>query len=67
MFLSDANFDETVRATADEYGNFSARLPAGKWHVYVGNGQGRADLVTAVTVSAYDARPLTVVSRSVAP
>ena len=63
VFLSDANFDETVRATADEYGNFSAQLPAGKWHVYVGNGTGRADLTTAVTVSAYDAAPLMVVSR----
>ncbi len=63
VFLSDADYDEAVRVTADEYGNFTAKLPAGKWHVYVGNGTGRADLVTAVTVAAYDAAPLTVVSR----
>jgi hypothetical protein len=63
VFLNDANYDEAVRVTADEYGNFLAQLPAGKWHVYVGNGQGRADLTTAVTVAAYDAKPLTVVSR----
>jgi len=63
VFVSDANFDEMVRATADEYGNFAAQLPAGKWHVYVGNGKGRADLTTEVTVAAYDAAPLTVVSR----
>jgi len=63
VFLSDADFEDVVRVTADEYGNFQAQLPAGKWHVYVGNGKGRADLTTAVTVAPYDAKPLTVVSR----
>ncbi len=63
VFLNDADYADAVRVTADEYGNFLAQLPAGKWHVYVGNGQGRADLTTAVTVAAYDAKPLTVVSR----
>ena len=63
VFVSDANFDEMVRATADDYGNFTAQLPAGKWHVYVGNGKGRADRTTEVTVAAYDATPLMLVSR----
>jgi len=63
VFVSDANFDEMVRATADDYGNFTARLAPGKWHVYVGNGNGRADRTTEVTVAAYDATPLQVVGR----
>ncbi len=63
VFLNDADYEDAVRVTADEYGNFTAQLPAGKWHVYVGNGSGRADLTSAVTVSPYDAAPLTVVSR----
>jgi hypothetical protein len=63
VFLNDADFKDTVRVTADDYGSFVAQLPPGKWHVYVGNGTGRADRTTTVTVTPYDARPLTVMSK----
>ncbi|HET6574697.1 MAG TPA: hypothetical protein VFG68_13910 [Fimbriiglobus sp.] len=63
VFVSAADHNRREYVTADEFGNFDLRLPAGDWHVYLGNGNGRATYHKKITVGAYDAREFTVVSR----
>ncbi|OWK43814.1 hypothetical protein [Fimbriiglobus ruber] len=63
VFVSAA--DSTVRqyATADDFGNFDLKLPAGTWYMYVGNGDGKAQFHKKITVDDFDAREFKVVSR----
>jgi hypothetical protein len=63
VFVSAADHDRREYVTADRFGNFDLRLPAGDWHVYLGNGEGRAVYHKKITVGAYDAREFMVVSR----
>ncbi|MGL6076661.1 MAG: hypothetical protein ACRC8S_21100 [Fimbriiglobus sp.] len=63
VFLNSKNFDDRVSVTTDEYGSFIAQLPPGKWHVYLGNNQGRADRMSEITITPYDSQPLTVVMK----
>ncbi|HVK18484.1 MAG TPA: hypothetical protein VM533_16235 [Fimbriiglobus sp.] len=63
VFVSAADHNRREYVTADRFGNFDLRLPAGDWHVYLGNGDGRAVYHKKITVGAYDAREFTVVSR----
>ena len=53
------------RIDAAQFGTVGrdVKLPAGEWLVYLGNGNGRAERNSAVTVGSYDAKNLTVVSR----
>lgn len=63
VFVSADDHDRREYVTADEFGNFDLRLPAGDWHVYLGNGNGRAVYHKKITVGSYEAREFTVVSR----
>lgn len=48
---------------ADEFGNFDANLPAGEWHMYIGNGNGRAMFHKTIQVKESASREFRVVSR----
>jgi microcompartment protein CcmK/EutM len=50
-------------ATADEFGRFDLSVPAGIWHLYVGDGNGRAGFHKTVKLTPADERTFTVVSR----
>ena len=63
VFVSAADTAVREYVTADRFGNFDVRLPAGDWHVYLGNGDGRALYHKKITVGEYDAREFKVVSR----
>jgi hypothetical protein len=63
VFVNAANLSKREYATADAFGNFDAKLPAGDWYVYLGNGDGRAVFHKKITVDAADARNFKVVSR----
>ena len=63
VFVSADDHDRRAYVTADEFGNFDLRLPAGDWHVYLGNGNGRAVYHKRITVGPYEAREFMVVSR----
>lgn len=63
VFVSAANIDVREYVTSDSFGNFDVKLPAGEWHVYLGNGEGRAQYHKKISVGEYDAREFKVVSR----
>jgi hypothetical protein len=63
VFVSAADHDRREYVTADRFGNFDLSLPAGEWHVYLGNGDGRAMYHKKISVGEYDAREFKVVSR----
>jgi hypothetical protein len=63
VFLNAANFEDRVHVQADEFGSFTTQLPAGKWFVYLGNGNGRADKTTEITVASYESKPVLLVSK----
>ncbi len=63
VFVSKSDYAVREFVTADEFGTFDVKLPAGEWLVYLGNGNGRAERNSTVTVGSYDAKNLTVVSR----
>ncbi len=50
-------------ATADEFGRFDVTVPAGTWHLYVGDGKGRASFHKTVKLDDAAERTFTVVSR----
>jgi hypothetical protein len=56
--------DKSVRefATADEFGRFDLSVPTGTWHLYVGDGNGRANFHKTVKLAETE-RTFTVVSR----
>lgn len=56
--------DKNVReyATADEFGRFDLQVPTGNWHLYVGDGSGRASFHKTVSLGEAE-RTFTVVSR----
>lgn len=57
--------DQTQRefTTANAYGEFEVRLPAGKWYLYVGNGDGKAAYHKQVTIGDRDTYDYRLVSR----
>ena len=61
VFLA-SDLKTRVVAKADAYGQFDAKVPTGDWHVYLSNGQGKADLYQTVKVTAAG-KQFTVVSR----
>src|SRR5690606_36344940 len=42
VFVNAENKDRREYATANQYGEFDTRLPAGNWYVYLGGADGRA-------------------------
>jgi hypothetical protein len=63
VFVSATNTEVREYAAADAFGHFEAKLPAGDWYVYLGNGDGRASFHKKVSLSEADARDFKVVSR----
>ena len=60
VFVSTADLSEKKYITADGFGGFDAKLPAGEWHVYAGAGTGTANYVSKFRVAAGDKQPLDV-------
>ncbi len=60
VFVNTADLGEKKYITADGFGGFDAKLPAGEWHVYAGPGTGTADYVTKFRVADGDTQPLEV-------
>jgi hypothetical protein len=63
VFMNVAAQDQREFVTADQFGNFDVKLPAGEWYVYIGNGDGRANFHKKITIGEYDSREFKVVSR----
>lgn len=42
VFVNAKDLDAREYVTADDFGGFDVKLPAGDWHLYVGNGNGKA-------------------------
>ena len=65
VFVNADDYTRREYVTADEFGNFDARLPAGEWFLYVGNGAGKAvqHSDTPVRVAEAEAREFRLVSR----
>lgn len=63
VFVNASNLSTREYTTADAFGNFDTKLPAGEWFVYVGNGDGRASYLRKITIGEYEVRQFTVVSR----
>jgi hypothetical protein len=51
VFVNAKNLDAREYATADGYGQFDAKLPAGDWHLYLGHGDGKAVYHSKVSVT----------------
>ena len=60
VFVNTADLGDKKYITADGFGGFDAKLPAGEWHVYAGPGTGTADYVTKFRVADGDTQPLEV-------
>jgi hypothetical protein len=52
-----------VYLTADSFGGFDAKLPAGEWLVYAGPGTGKADYISKFAVKDGDRQELGVVTK----
>lgn len=52
VFVNAADLTDKRYATADGFGGFDAKLPAGEWHVYAGPGNGTAVRTGKVAVEA---------------
>lgn len=63
VFVSASNTDRREYVVADQFGNFDTKLPSGEWHVYLGNGDGKATFHKTIAVGEYDTREFKVVSR----
>ena len=63
VFVNADDLKQREYVTADAFGNFDLKLPAGEWHMYVGHGDGRASYHKKVSIGEYEARQFTVVSR----
>ena len=63
VLVSAADGGVREYVTADEFGRFDATVPAGTWHLYVGDGRGRAGFHKTVKLAEADERTFTVVSR----
>jgi hypothetical protein len=64
VFVSATDHNVREYATADEFGGFDLKLPAGDWHMYVGSGNGQASYHKKITVTDGESRNFTVVSRN---
>ena len=63
VFVSAENADQKEYATANPFGEFDVRLPAGKWYVYLGGTDGKATYHKQVTLGDKDTVDYRVVSR----
>lgn len=51
VFVNAADLDDRRFVTADAFGGFDAKLPAGDWIVYAGRGTGKADKISQFRVA----------------
>lgn len=51
VFVNAKDLDAREYVTADGFGGFDVKLPAGEWHLYVGNGNGKAVYHSKVSVT----------------
>ncbi len=63
VFVSADNLELREYATANQFGEFDVRLPAGKWYVYLGGSDGKAVYHKQVTLGDRDTYDYRVVSR----
>ena len=63
VFVNAADLADKKYVTADAFGGFDAKLPAGEWHVYAGPGSGTANYVSKFKVADGDKQPLGVVTK----
>ncbi len=62
VFVSVANTEKREYAAADAFGQFEKALPAGEWYLYVGPGDGKADLHSQIKVSEGEPKGFNVVA-----
>ncbi|HEY2784864.1 MAG TPA: hypothetical protein VGJ05_07805 [Fimbriiglobus sp.] len=63
VFVNAANTATREYTTANEFGEFETKLPAGEWFVYLGKGNGKAAYHSKIAVLASRPRNLKVVSQ----
>ena len=63
VFLNADNMEQKEYATANQFGEFDVRLPAGKWYLYLGGADGRAAYHKQINVGDKDTYDYRVVSR----
>ena len=63
VLVSAADSKEREYVTADEFGRFDLQVPAGTWHLYVGDGTGKAAFHKTVRLDPSTERTFAVVSR----
>ena len=63
VFVNASNLDDRKYVTADGYGGFDAKLPAGEWIVYAGPGTGKAERISTFAVKDGDKQELGVVTK----
>jgi hypothetical protein len=63
VFLNAEKMEQKEYATANAYGEFDLRLPAGTWYMYVGGEKGEATYHKKITVGDRDTVDYKVVSR----
>jgi hypothetical protein len=63
VFVNALDLNQREYVTADEFGGFDTKLPAGDWHMYVDNGKGEASYHKKLTIKEGESRNFTVVSR----
>jgi hypothetical protein len=50
VFVNAGDLNDKKYVTADTFGGFDAKLPAGEWHVYAGPGNGTANYISKFKV-----------------
>ena len=63
VFLNADKPEQKEYATANAYGEFDVRLPAGKWYMYVGGEGGKATYHKQIALGDRDTVDYKVVSR----
>lgn len=63
VFVNATDLNDKRYVTADGFGGFDAKLPAGEWHVYAGPGTGTASYVSKFQVKDGDKQELGVVTK----
>lgn len=63
VFVNAGDLADKRYVTADGFGGFDAKLPAGEWHVYAGPGTGTAGYVSKFKVKDGDKQELGVVAK----
>ncbi len=62
VFVNVANTEKREYVSADAFGQFEKPLPAGEWYLYVGPGDGKANLHSQIKVSEGEPKGFNVVA-----